>query len=1539
MINVSEYVSIKRTFEKKYNEHQIEVKVTKDLVCKNWAIIGGELENLFVDPNLKQVNTLKFNLSDCSNIDPFPMMLIILFLKKVKIKLNKKIVILLPTNGKNFDYSKGLLLKTLATDGFLTEMLNEGFIVKSRQCITEQEITKYVNYNHKIDYSIVFPIKTYSISSLKQKDSIIKDIESRVALSLQNTMSARAFDTLSMQIYNIMNELIENVYNHAYPNENEKTFAIYIRKRNGAIKDYFDESNLEETKKQLKKEESHCPGLNNSVIEKNENILEVFFVDIGIGLRGSLKNYYMNYIRKDYKYPIKETFIQILNNGIRSQQRTETTKYGGLHFLGRLLKESGGHLWCNEACEWINLDTNELSLTPKKQNGKFQYFGSCEITTNNKKIYSDGLSLCFRVPYSETRQLDSNNLTEKWNGQPDEHPVYKIYKYNDSYQDMNLRNLICKDDKQNKTFYLDGHPNEWNETFENLKKTNTYSVVWFPKQNIAKNTIYKNIDDILDIFDSEKFNTVQPIFFIDHINIIIGDLDYSDIISYYYVLNNLEVTNKKCCINDVILITKQWEVVFFKNDGGFLKIHRQKAANFVTSNLYNNICDSLAAYALFLRKYYSYFFWKKIANKQEENYYINANIKWGEKNTINGYLDFERVTTDNELLYFLELALYRTLGYFNTNDVEYKSTDYISRRICQDMNYNIMDSDFIKYVVYILTVCVTGYTQKAQYNYDEIFDGRYMLHTAFFANPNSKLTSISHLKDISFLYIWPSEEFFDIFPKTEKNYYRIGKTSLISEEEICSRIEIDKIYMNSVCNDVEMYEEIQQNYPAFLKYGHYCTDKHHYLISLDLITYMKNCYLKKSGGFLYLLWKSYLFLVNNKESLFEDIADIEWRHNLKNVNYRNKNVGSLIVYHSNTFTDYFMTRVKDILPLEMSQRIIPITFFETQSFGTTVSISPFTLNQIKNKLSSETSKEILYIDSSFSTGRRMTEVENILLSIGCTKVNFLTITDMRRLKSFDKKTEAYWKLNVPRLDDNSSCLLCSSLKQLNDFKVKVDKELINRIDYWIKEWQVTNITSSLKNHGIKTTTIDKFNDELNITQSTALNVFVAEQLSETYNNDMVYFLTQNQSNFSTDIRIQLICTQLCLFGNQNSRQLQLSLLSELIGNMAKKDNSSAYTSLGGLVLISQNASVFYDLINEILYENANRKILSIKENMLNCKNMDLIIVFCYFVKKSHQIEILLNEFNSLVNHEYPLIKNINEHILPEKELKLITKELLGLLVNEQGSDHGTNINKFKNENIIGLEAMKRKGLAAKNDIFHMNELKNRIPLSMANGRSSLNRERFKQNTETILKIQEYINKEIIEYGDIIQRNNNSTYNMSVELKNSINECKDFFMEFVKGYLIDSSSSIEYIKSIIQNTMDKTDKKIGIMTQNNLHYGQQVKWYYWNQGIEKEFIYLLQNITHCEKTVENDLYMLVEILYNDDFIVLRTISWSKLPASGVKEHFLKKNRLSKEQALSFDVVFDFEDLSEYTDGYYLLRSQITIPSCFQTLKGVDNNARS
>ncbi len=1540
-------------YEKKYKENQLQFKLECDLTCDNWASIYGVITENTSDFNrLNRINTLRIDLSSCVEASPFCLMCLILFLKKQREDYKKNIVIILPTFNKNFSYKKGAFLRFLASQGFLSEMLNNKFIVKARNIIDEKTIERFNSYCYDIDCSKIIPMKTYTVSDVFTKEIIAKEIDEELSLALQNSTLPQSYNLLSMQVYNIVTELIENVEKHAYSSDEKKRFAIYIRKRKGAIHSDESETNLQLFKKRIKDEESNCPGIDNSILEKNEYVLEVFFADIGMGLSGSLNSFYSEYRKKEYKYPIRELFGNVLKNGFRKMIPEEATKYGGLHFICRLLSESSGYIWCNEGKEWIGAFSNELSKETfsthqKTSNIVFQNVGIGRVYDSENNVYGKGLMWCFRIPYSQTSHFRSH-LAVQWTKQPSQHPVYVNYKYNEKYHDMTVNHILCKDDNFNELWYLNGAPKEWKNDLNSATQLNTNTYVWFPEKNNSKNKIYKKIDELIKIVQYSIDNqscekTNHHTFANEGIHLVIGDVDSSDIISYYYVLNNMYLSKNKSLLIDVIVITKQWSVLYFEAINGNLVKSDEKAKNFIenNNNNFNKIYEGIVPYALFIRKYYSFHFWQVIKEYSSENYFINAPIVWSKERIIDGYLDFERIIMFDKAYRLLISSLERTIGYFNMTDVEFRNTDSISRRLCQDINSRFMQMDTIRYFVNVLTVCVTGYTKKAQYNYDDIIQGESILYNAFFAHPYNTAVGFSDLSDVSFLLVWPEKEFFGDYQPNIGSFCRIGKTSLISSEETINRIETQKIYKNIARNKTQLYQEIQQAHPHFIKYGHYCTDSHHYLIGFDLITYMKNSYLKKEGAFVFLLWKIMVYLSDQKN--LDSIVDSKWRKVLKNSDFLDSEKGGLVVYHSNTFTDYYMSRIKEIIPEELKEQIIPLTFFETQSFSNTVSISPFTIKQIKEKMNSTTIKGVLYVDSSFSTGRRMAEIENILLSSGCEKVRFLSLVDMRRLRSYDEKSESYWRVNIPRLDD-SHCIICSVLKKLKSFQSKVDKELSDRIYGWIKKWQAINITCDLNDYGIEPTLINSFTENgLEIKDSFALNIFAAEQLSETYNNDYVYFLIQTKTSLPPEIRIQLICTQLCLFGNQNSRQLQLSLLSELIGNVAQCSNTNSYTSLAGITFVSQSVSVIYDLLNEILYENNNPKIIKIKQNLLNSTNLDLIITICYFVKQSHQIEVLLNDFRiKNANSSFPFIESVNEHILPEKELKLITKEFVGLLINELGDDHGTNINKFKNENTVGIKAIQDKSAAAKKDIYRLSELTERLPLAMSNSRLKIQKEFYKDNNEAIIKLEQLINQDLENYLHALKSKPDATFEMSAELKITLETCKNFYENIATGYFIDSSSeSIEYLESLVQKIENQFNKKMKLKISNNLSSGHKSKWYYWHQGIEKEFIYLLQNIMHCNRRISEDEYMEVEIVFNNNYLNLSTVSWSSIPGSGVQEHFLSKNRLSKEQSCAFDVMFGFENIKNIvsSDGYHLLKSQMNVPACFQSLKGETKNGEN
>ena len=144
--------------------------------------------------------------------------------------------------------------------------------------------------------------------------------------------------------------------------------------------------------------------------------------------------------------------------------------------------------------------------------------------------------------------------------------------------------------------------------------------------------------------------------------------------------------------------------------------------------------------------------------------------------------------------------------------------------------------------------------------------------------------------------------------------------------------------------------------------------------------------------------------------------------------------------------------------------------------------------------------------------------------------------------------------------------------------------------------------------------------ETKINDSIALNLFVSELLCESYNNNVVYeIVSSNKYGISNSVRMQLICSQFLLYGNQNSKQLQLSLLSILVKLLAESADSDSTTSLAGLVILSQKHEVIYELLNEILvvqHEKRADYFENIKKELLDSSNEDLLLSIGYFVYSS-----------------------------------------------------------------------------------------------------------------------------------------------------------------------------------------------------------------------------------------------------------------------------------------------------------------------------------
>lgn len=217
----------------------------ENLSCKLWGENWESIHNIIEKwMNKKKISKIQLNLSSCIWADPIPLLSIILDLYRIKYKYRAKILVILPkldqANLRNQNWKRGQFLKFLASQGFLDILVTYFEVRDYKFPVNKKTIDKYANYQYKLLYggAEVVRAKIYDITDEYQKKEIIEGIENEIFGTLRNTTSMQNFNNLITQTYNILNELIDNIYNHAYLNDERKIFGLYIRRRYGAAKKF-----------------------------------------------------------------------------------------------------------------------------------------------------------------------------------------------------------------------------------------------------------------------------------------------------------------------------------------------------------------------------------------------------------------------------------------------------------------------------------------------------------------------------------------------------------------------------------------------------------------------------------------------------------------------------------------------------------------------------------------------------------------------------------------------------------------------------------------------------------------------------------------------------------------------------------------------------------------------------------------------------------------------------------------------------------------------------------------------------------------------------------------------------------------------------------------------------------------------------------------------------------------------------------------------------------------------------------------------------
>lgn len=1517
------------------DNYELDIKIPSKLTTTVWFEQMG-----FIQKEISQFNRSKVTVdfSNCVWADPFPLMSLSLSLKYFA-KHEGNVSIIIPffeKDHKNTDASK--FLKFLAQEGFLKEFCISFFVSNGKENISLQDINGYLSIDTKLTYtdSELLPFSIIDLASLNFKEDICdyvdKIIEQQISIKLSSKVSDNVYKKTLSNIFHCLCELIENVKVHAYDGINEQYFGVYVRYRKGINTNKAGEINPEMTKQLhtcINDERKNCPSLDNDILLNADSIVEIFVVDVGIGLLGSLA--------KEYTYPARELFRLVLKDGLRKKQTKAMSAYGGLYFITRLLEENGGYIWCKNQDELVGgygaeiLDKNSNRI---------------RSTIDLAKEHVPGLCWCVRLSCTEESNF-KGAYYKLFSGVATEHPAYKAYCRETKCYDF--PRLFCVDDRKiiencatitkskEELIFVD---RDSKAVFNQDPEVEEY--FWFPKDKMTKNILIFELKKYM-----EYFINVFELSPIEQKELTIFDVPNSQLLTYYNALNSLNSTWISADhINKITIIGEHYEFMCFSKVNGVFK-YANDTINEASQEFSNQLYEKVDL----LRKYDSFIFWTLINKYNTDNLlYISDKIKWTNNLTLNGYLDFDNLYSFAPFLNLLIKTLERVKGLFYNTRVTLCNIDDISKRLCNEVNGTYSYSE--KYnmnFVNVGSVWVSGYKKNAfAIENAAKFDVHFFLHNDCLVENSCE----------AFLLIWANGS---ITPRSTSEsvlWKRLGRTNLIgkiSQEPIIIDSSTD-YYKNSSRGKINGYYDLQNKYPTIAKIGHYSTDNHHYFLAFDFFPIIKLSYFQREGLFLYLLCQIFFRLVEdgNHNNIVEEMiknGNKAWVDIIKKQRSKYSNIEkvNIVLYHSNSYTEYAINYIKQVFPDALNSKILPVNLHSVQKKGMPPVLSVNTIGKILNIInaSKKESNNVLYFDSNISSGQTINRIRNILSSATDRELKFssLSILDTQRLPRVDPTTNTYWKFNMPRMEKIEECVLCSSLEKAKTFQSMVILDCRVRINEWFIAWNPIGVSKNAPGAGllVEPIAIEKKQaaNRAVITNSMGKIMQVVECVCETYENDYAVRICANDKTISESIKIQILCAQVILYGNQSTRNIQQNIILLLMQYMAHSSISKNCSSLAALILLSQEESIMYNVFNEV-YKSEQPEIEALRIIIDKATNIDFIMVVAYFIKMSKSISELSITLSS--SFADSIIRKARDVLLADRDFKNICKEFHGLLFNDNGGNHNVEIKKTLSEKPDNFRDFKNRYERVKGTIVTLCEYAEILPSVYQN---KIPKEQyFLSAMITTLKsnlfsaIDSDIPKKEKEYG-YISYNPNTRIDISPDVRTKLTEIYEQFKNLHASYFIcDCMQTKEYLLDMVAQRGRKYSKRIKINYPDDKIVNStetsriEQKWYFWNSSIETEFEYLLDNVEHAEMQFEDDdeeVNMILDVCFSRNELNLSTTSFSDKIAFSVQEDFTMKNRLQKEQATQFDVIFDFTNPDNNTEkvweNNYKLKSEMLIPAVF------------
>ncbi|PIY51906.1 MAG: hypothetical protein COZ01_09550, partial [Zetaproteobacteria bacterium CG_4_10_14_0_8_um_filter_55_43] len=1150
-----------------------DVNVPSRLRDDNWGLVIGELQRDI--QNLSSEASLSFNFTKCRWVDPLPALSLLVEMAQAKGRgLNVRAVFPPEIITKNKDqvtdannnppeyidiYPKqpNKLLRFFAREGYFTALLGLGIPIFLGKKPIDDAI---INHCSELDVELAYADPSFIKFHLFDVPKLDGDNNDDVSKGFAADMVAYLLSDVDRLLHTrcspserhhllytlraVLQEFLHNAQEHAYPKDELRPVALYVRYRKGGVG--LSSTNEKQFYRAcVNQEYVHCLGTSLDWINARKGCLEVFFLDRGVGLSNTLP------MKKQSQSDFEQAMVATFIDGESSKgEKGRITQHGGLHLLHNLLNRRHDYIRATEGLTWFG------SVVPfeREQSNVARDIEGLELG-------SGLIGLAYHVRLSWKASTDMGESWLSFSGENPENINLLSLPYDPSNP---LGQMGVVVDERFKLFSI-----------EDIDPIKVQYILWLPKRNLMKWDILKRLERI-----SKKIST--------RCRLIVADIPSIEAAVYNAAISESRFDRREEWPEKyewIILATNRWTFAYASYYAGTRHGFSPLLAGEIPKEFVSGIKGANVQGAFFrqlvvdwVKIHDSQCFWTQA--KKTGRLFLPEQVVWEEDENhktilkIDGYMDFPAATHDRYCAQLFSNALARIFGFFPKKNIEFIPVDSLVVPVVHDVYANeAFDppsadrEDTVKLAVG--SVLVSGETLEAIGSKDS------SVH--FFVHP-----SAHRVNQYVSLFYWLPEEEVSIKKPEQK---RIGKSSAIAPEGWLS-IEVPRYDKDGVLaggrTPTNTYGDWQNPGPVILKAGHWCYEGHHDFLTLNIPDAVDDSFARSGPLAQFLVSKVLQHLgvpidrisSSRFDFLPSDLSDPP----------------GILVYRSHPSVERILEKVLHVLDAEVRAEvekwIFPILPLRMRWGGSTLLLPPRTSRAIHNAFAIRS--RVMIFDDAAISGRTIQDLLTSLRYIGASHIRILTIANRLRLPSETKSIEYYWRLDVPTMGREGSCPLCQALNAGRSFATGLVKpsEAFGTFMRWINAWEPASPLNNwhygldplpLRDRGkpkkyCYRPSEKKYKDELDIFRSTGLMVHAAELHAMTATDN--YGLRQIRKHIDPAIKIGVAASQLLLFGDEFDQDIIRDLLIEgLLDPLADLSSDSPYGPLALLVIMKVMADV------------------------------------------------------------------------------------------------------------------------------------------------------------------------------------------------------------------------------------------------------------------------------------------------------------------------------------------------------------------------------